>query len=320
MIAVSTPEMRAVLAATLEDLMSADERIVIVNADLGGAHKTAGLAKIFPGRVFNVGVQEANMASFAAGMATYGFIPFIVTFAPFATRRIADQLAISIAYARTNVKIIGGDPGVAAELNGGTHMTFADVGYVRSVAKMVVVEPADARQLAGLLPQIVAYPGPVYMRLFRKVRPDIYDEGQEFDLMRADVLREGTDVTLFASGIEVAEALAASEILALDGIDAEVINVATIKPLDEATVLASVRKTGVAVTCENHNVMGGLGSAITEVTAGAHPVPVLRIGSQDEFGEVGKLPYLVERFGLTSTHIAAAAIRAVQMKSATAVV
>jgi len=287
--------------------MSTDSRIVVVNADLANANGTAALQVKYPDRFFNVGVQEANMASFAAGMATYGYIPFIVTFAPFATRRIADQLMVSIAYAGTNVKIIGGDPGVTAELNGGTHMTFEDVAITRSMAGMMVVEPCDGTSLASLLPQIVAYDGPVYMRMYRKLAPVVHRAGTVLNLMRAEIVRSGRDVSLIASGIEVQQALQAAELLAHEGIEADVLDVHTIKPLDTETILASVTKTGAAVTCENHNIMGGLGSAVAELTAEKHPVRLGRIGSQDRLGQVGKLPFLLEEYRLSAPHIAAKA-------------
>lgn len=314
MIAVAEMEMRQALASTMRRLMQEDDRVVVINADLAGALGFAGFVDEFPGRAFDIGIQESNMASFAAGLASYGFKPFIVTFTAFATRRIADQLAVSIAYAHNNVKVIGGDPGVGAEFNGGTHMSFEDVGIARSIPKMVVVEPADATQMQAMLPVIKDHPDPVYLRTYRRVRPKIYDSGYTFDLHRADILREGSEVTLFAQGVLVHEALIAADLLAEQGVSAEVINIATIKPLDEETVLASVAKTGAAVSCENHNVLSGMGAAITEVTAANLPVPVLRIGSQDEFGEVGKLPYLLERFGMTGRHIADKAIQVLALK------
>lgn len=308
-------EMRDVLADSLAGVMRTDPRVVVINADLGSGHRTAGLAGEFPDRVFDVGVQEANMAGVAAGMAAYGRVPFIVSFAPFATRRIADQLMVSIFYAHTNVKVIGGDPGIAAELNGGTHMTFEDVGMVRSIPQSVVAEPADAAQLAALIPDVASYGGPVYMRTFRKQRPELPRTSRPAGLFGAETLRRGSDVTILASGILVAEALRAADMLAGDDVDAEVINVATVKPLDEGTVLESLGRTGLALTCENHNIIGGLGSAVAELTTGgAHPVPVVRVGSQDEFGEVGKLPYLQARFGMTGEHIAAVTLRALRLK------
>ena len=220
----------------LEQLMAADERVVLVDADLGRANGTIGIKKKFPDRAFNVGVAEQNMASVAAGLASYGFIPFINSFAAFASRRICDQIAISIAYAERNVKIVGTDPGIAAELNGCTHMTMEDIGVLRSIPRMVIFEPTDAMQIAKALPEIAAYDGPVYIRLFRKVAPAVFGEDYAFSLFKADLLREGTDITLFATGFMVSAALEAAETLSGQGISAEVINPHTIKPLDAETV------------------------------------------------------------------------------------
>jgi transketolase len=300
-------ELRAQLGRSLDALMADDDRIVVVNADLATANGTAALKDRYPDRFFNVGVQEANMASFAAGMAAYGFTPVIVTFAPFATRRIADQLMVSIAYAGTNVKVIGGDPGVTAELNGGTHMTFEDVAITRSMAGMMVVEPCDAVCLAALLPQVVTHDGPVYMRMYRKAAPAVHQPGTALELTRAENIRGGSDISLIASGIEVHQALLAADLLADEGISAEVLDVHTLKPLDTDTILASVMKTGAAVTCENHNIIGGLGSAVAELLAERHPMPVGRIGSRDRLGQVGTLPFLLDEYQLSATHIAAKA-------------
>lgn len=298
-------EMRKVFCNTLAGLMEKDDRIVVVDADLSKADGTHPLGAKFPDRTFNVGVAEANMACVAAGMASYGLIPFITTFAPFASRRIFDQVTISIAYAGRSVKIVGTDPGIAAELNGGTHTGVDDIGMMRGVPGMVVYEPVDNVQLAQALPQIVAHDGPVYIRMFRKVIADVFGPDYKFDLFKADVLREGVDVTLFASGIEVAKALEAADVLAKDGVRAEVINVHTIKPIDKDTILASLKKTGAAVTCENHSIYNGLGSAVMELAAENCPTPILRVGMQDRFGEVGKLDYLIKALKLTAEDIVA---------------
>lgn len=307
-------EMRAALATTLASMMRDDESIVVVNADLSGALGTAALKKEFPDRTFNVGVQEANMAGFAAGLAAYGFNPFIFSFTAFATRRMADQFAISIAYGHNNVRVVGGDPGIGAQLNGGTHMSFADLAIVRSIPGLAVVEPCDSASVAALLPQIARYDGPVYLRLFRRGRPDVYDAPAQLVLGRAEVLVPGRDVTIAASGIEVVEALTAARELAGDGISAEVIDVHTLKPLDDATLIDSVRRTGAVVTCDNHNVIGALGSAVAEITAEQYPVPLVRVGVKDRFGEVGTLDYLIDRFELSSPNIVQAARRAISLK------
>lgn len=308
-------EMRAVLAQALIDLMEKNDKVVVLDADLANADGIKKVFKAFPERGIDVGISEQNMASVAAGMAATGALPFIVTFTPFATRRICDQVTISIAYAKRNVKIIGTDPGITAELNGGTHMSVEDVGVLRSIPGMVIFEPADGEELARAIPAIAEYDGPVYVRVKRKNQDDVYEEGKcNFDLFKADILREGKDVSLFACGIMVTEALKAAALLAEEGICAEVVNVHTIKPIDAETVAASVKKTGCAVTCDNHNVIGALGSAVAETLAKKYPAPVEMIGMQDRFGQVAKLPFLIGEYQMTAEDIAAAAKKAIARK------
>lgn len=307
-------EMRQVLAEELDKIMEKDERIAVIDADLARANGTIGLRKKYPDRAFDVGIAEQNMASIAAGLAAYGFIPFIGSFTPFATRRICDQIAISIMYAKRNVKIIGTDPGISAELNGGTHMSFEDIGVIRSIPGIVIFEPVDAIQLAKSIPQIIDYDGAVYIRLFRKPLPQIFDEEYKFDLFKADVLKEGSDVSIFASGIMLNEAINAQKMLEEKGINAELVNVHTIKPIDRETVLNSVRKTGAAVTCENHNIIGGLKSAVAEVLIEEFPVPLRAIGINDHFGEVGKMDYLKNKYKMTAQDIVDACIEAIKLK------
>ncbi len=307
-------EMRQVLHDVLDQLMEKNDKIVVIDADLARANGTLALRDKYADRAFDTGVAEQNMAAMAAGMAAYGFTPFIGSFTPFATRRICDQIAISIAYAKRNVKIIGSDPGISAELNGGTHMSMEDIGVLRSIPGMVIFEPVDGMQLAKALPKIVAYDGAVYIRLFRKPAPPIFGSDYEFDLFKADLLRSGKDVTLFASGMMAKEALDAAGLLKSSGVDAEVINIHTIKPIDREAVLASARKTGAAVTCENHNTIGGLRSAVAEVLSEEFPIPVKCIGVKDQFGEVAKMDYLKSKFHMNAEDIAAAAKEAISMK------
>lgn len=307
-------EVRQVLAQVLDGMMEKDERIVVIDSDLARANGTIELRKKYPERAFDVGVAEQNMASIAAGMAAYGFIPFICTFTPFATRRICDQVAISITYAKRNVKIIGTDPGITAELNGGTHMSMEDIGVLRSIPNMIIFEPADAVQLAKALPKIAAHEGVVYTRMLRKSAPAVYGDDYEFELFKADTLREGKDVTLFASGIMVAEALKAADLLKAEGIEAEVINIHTIKPIDGEAVVRSARKTGAVVTCENHNVVGGLRSAVAEVLIEEYPVPLRSVGVKDHFGEVAKVDYLKKKYHMTAADIVAAAKEVISKK------
>ena len=306
-------EMRAVYAQCLAGLMEKDRHVCVLDADLAKASGTRGLYDRFPEQMFDCGIAEQNMASIAAGLASYGFKPWIESFTPFATRRICDQIAISIAYAKQNVKIVGTDPGISAELNGGTHMSMEDIGVLRSIPGVVIFEPVDAVQLRAAMPVINDYEGCVYVRLFRKELPDVFPADYKFDLFKADTLREGSDLTIFVSGLLTADVLNAAEKLAEEGLSCEVVNVHTIKPIDVGTVVASARKTGAVLTVENHNVIGGLHSAVLETLA-QEKIPVSAVGVPDRFGEVGKLPYLREVMGLTVDHIVAAAKQAVTLK------
>ncbi len=307
-------EMRKVFALELQEAMKENENIVVINADLAKPNGLGDLGKMYPERVLNVGVAEQNMASIAAGMSSYGFIPFICTFTPFATRRICDQIAISICYAKQNVKIVGSDPGISAEYNGGTHMSFEDIGVLRSIPNIVIVEPADNAEFQSLFPQILDYNGPVYIRMFRKATPDIFSADDRFNLFKAKTIKEGTDVSIFCSGIMVHEALEANKILEEKGINAEIINIHTIKPIDEEAVISSVKKTGAAVTAENHNIIGGLRSAVSEIVCENFPVPIRSVGVKDTFGEVGKMPYLKEIYNMTANDIVNAAVLALEAK------
>ena len=306
-------EMRAVYAECLAELMEQDKRVCLLDADLAKACGTRKLYDRFPEQCFDCGIAEQNMASIGAGLSSYGFKPWIESFTPFATRRICDQIAISIAYARQNVKIVGTDPGIAAELNGGTHMSLEDIGVLRSIPGLVIVEPVDEVQLRAAMPVLNAYERPVYLRLFRKQTPVVFDEGYRFELFKADMLREGKDLSIFVSGLLTRDCLDAVEALQAAGIDAEIINVHTIKPIDRETLIASARKTGAVLTVENHNVIGGLHSAVCEALA-QEKIPVCAVGVRDRFGEVGKMPYLREVMGLRVEDIIAAAKEAVKLK------
>jgi len=305
---MSQLEMRAVYAQTLIELAEKDERIVLLEADLMKASGTGVFKNIFPERTFNMGVAEANMVGVAAGLSAGGKIPFADTFGCFAARRTYDQFFISGNYARLNVKLVGTDPGVASEYNGGTHMPFEDMGIMRNIPKLIIFEPCDPVSLKKLVQKSAYHQGCTYMRLHRKPVTLIYPEDEEFELGKGKVLKDGTDVTLIATGaIMVAEALKAYEILKEDGISAAVIDMHTIKPVDKELILYYAKKTGCMVTCENHQVMNGLGSAVAETLAENYPVLLSRIGVRDEFGEVGKIDFLLERYQLTAGHIVSAA-------------
>ncbi len=307
-------EMRVVFCDTLEEIMSKNEKVMVVDADLARANGTLRLRDVFPERALDVGIAEQNLTSFAAGLASYGFIPFIGSFAPFATRRNCDQIAISVCYSNMNVKIVGSDPGISAELNGGTHMSFEDIGVLRSIPNIVIFEPIDAVQLKQSLYQIVEYNGPVYIRLFRKEIANIMPENYEFNLFTADKLCDGTDISIFATGLMVHEALKAVHILKEQNISAELINVHTIKPLDEETILQSVKKTNCVLTAENHNLFGGLRSAISELLCEKYPLLIKSIGVNDTFGEVAMMDYLKEKHKLNASDIVQSALEAIKLK------
>jgi transketolase len=298
----------------LIDAAKDDDRIVILEADLMKAGGTGRFKEAYPERTIDCGIQEANMIGVAAGMSAMGKIPFTHSFTAFTTRRACDQVTLSVSYAGLNVKIMGSDPSITAELNGGTHMSMEDVSIMRNIPDMVIYEPVDSAQLKAVFPQIIEHDGPVYIRLLRRAATEVFSEGEKFTLGKGHLISEGSDVTLLASGIEVAEAIKAAEELKKDGISAEVINIHTIKPLDTELVLKSAKKTGCVVTCENHSVIGGLGSAVTEFLSEEYPVPVVRIGVQDHFGEVGSTQFLMEKYHMAAVDIVAAAKKAIAKK------
>lgn len=307
-------EMRQVLAAELDKIMSENSNVVVIDADLSKPNGIAGLRKKYPDRAFEVGIAEQNMASVAAGMSSYGFIPFITTFTPFASRRICDQIAISIVYAKQNVKIIGSDPGISAEFNGGTHMSVEDIGVLRSIPNIVIFEPVDNIQLKKALPQIVDYDGAVYIRMFRKEISNVFGNDCDFDLFKASKLQDGRDVSIFCSGIMTQETMKANEILKSRGINADIINIHTIKPIDVDAIIESAKKTGAVLTVENHNIIGGLKSAVCEVLMEEFPVPLRAIGIKDQFGQVGKLPFLKEFYNMRAEDIVNAAEEVISLK------
>lgn len=294
-------EMRQVYAETVYELAQKDPQVIVMEADLSSSMSTGSLKDKLPNQYVNVGIMEANMMSLAAGLNITGRKPFLHSFGQFLTRRAFDQVFVSLAYARLSAVLVGSDAGVTAEHNGGTHMTFEDMGLMRSVPKASVYEASDPTQLAYLLKKGYEEGGVHYIRTIRKDTVKLYDENTNFE--KAQVLREGTDVTIVASGIMVAEALQAADTLAKEGIEAAVIDMFYIKPLDGETLLNSVKKTGKVVTAENHNVNNGLGSAVCEYLAENYPVPVRRIGVKEQFGQVGLTPYLQEFYGLTTENI-----------------
>ncbi len=309
-------QLRDIYSDLLVQEAEKNPQLVIVEADLTKAIKNNQFFEKHPERAINVGVAEANMIGVAAGLANMGKLPFTHTFTPFATRRVFDQVTLSVAYAGLNVKMVGSDPGVMAQLNGGTHMSLEDVGLMRNLPTMTVVEPVDGVQLAGLLPQIIAHQGPVYIRLLRQEFDPIFADGEDFELGKAKTIVEGNDITIFATGIMVKEALDAHAILKEKGIDASVVNIHTVKPIDVAAIVKEAKRTKAVVTAENHNIINGLGSAVAEVLAENYPVPMERVGVKDHFGEVGKKDFLMEKFGLKAKNIVAAVENVLKRKEA----
>lgn len=273
--------------------------LVVLDADLAGATKTGVFKKAFPDRHIDCGIAECNMTGIAAGLSTCGKIPFISSFAMFAAGRNFEQVRNSIGYPHLNVKIGATHAGITVGEDGATHQCNEDVALMRTIPGMTVIVPSDDVEAKAAVRAAIEMNGPVYLRFGRAAVPVINDRPDyKFEIGKGVLLREGKDVTIIASGITVASALDAAEMLAKDGIDAEVINIHTIKPLDEELVLASAKKTGRVVTAEEHTVIGGLGSAVCDCLSEKHPTPVLRIGMQDKFGESGTANALVEKYGL----------------------
>ena len=297
-------EMRFAYCAALEQCMREDPRIVALDADLMTPLGILEMWKRYPDRIFNCGIQEANMVGMAAGMAKEGKRPFVHTFGVFASRRACDQIYMSCAYAGNPVCIVGSDPGVASALNGGTHAPNEDIAILRACPGMTIVEPADSCSLRSLVSQLAALDRPSYLRLFRRQRPCIYSESEPFAIGRAKVLAQGGDAAVLACGIEGYEALGAAARLKKEGIHVRVLDMFSIKPLDEQAVIAAAEETGAVVTAENHNIIGGLGSAVAELLAEQCPVPVERVGIRDQFGQVGPMDWLMEHYMLTADTIA----------------
>jgi transketolase len=297
-------EMRAVYCDTLKRLAGENQNIVIVEADLMRASGTMPFKTAYPERAIDAGVAEANMVGIAAGLSVAGKIPFAATFGCFASRRVFDQFFLSANYARLNVKLTGTDPGISAAFNGGTHMPFEDIGMMRLIPRLVILEPSDPVSLEKLLEQNAAYYGCSYMRLHRKAVPSLYKPEEKFSLGKSKVLRDGGDITIAALGaIMVSEALKAAKLLAEREISAAVIDVLTVKPLDRDLVLSYAAKTGRIITAENHQINGGLGGVVAELLSRERPTPMAMIGVHDEFGEVGTQEWLQERFKLTAAEI-----------------
>lgn len=301
-------ELRATYAGTLVELAAEDSRIVDLEADLMGAGGMGVFRKAFPERLIDVGIAEQSMVAMAAGLSFTGFIPFLHTFGPFATRRPCDQIYISCAYAGANVKLCGSDPGVTGTLNGGTHQAMEDVALLRPIPGITILEPCDHTQMAWAVRTAARTQGLFYIRMYRKGCDQVYAPGSDFSIGKGEILRPGNDAVIFTCGaVMVEQSLAAAAELAAEGVQVRVVDCFSIKPLDRDLVVCCARETGAVVTAENHFTTGGLHSAVAEaLTESGTAVAYGNVGVRDRFGEVGPLEGLLERFGLTGRHIAAA--------------
>jgi transketolase len=311
MYGVAEGNIRALFGNALVALGQTNPNVIVLDCQTAMPTAAVAFAKAFPERFIDLGIAEQNAVSVAAGLARMGFIPIVPLFACFSSRRALDQVTIQAAYANLNVKVCGLYAGLTSPNTGATHQMISDLAIMRSIPNLTVVEPADALEMSQALSAVVLHRGPVYFRLVRGdiggPCPRVTPEGYEFRLGKAALLREGADVTLIGSGLMVSRCLQAAEILAAEGIAADVINLSTIKPLDADLIVARARRTGAVVTAENHTVLGGLGGAVAEVLGDACPVPLRRVGIRDEFGTSGPLEELFPHYGLTAEAVCAAA-------------
>lgn len=288
--------------------------VVALDADLSGSTKTSKFAKAFPDRFFNIGIAEQDMMGTAAGLAIGGKLPFASTFAVFATGRAWEQIRQSICYPNLNVKIVASHAGVTVGEDGGSHQSVEDIAVMRVLPHMTVIVPADGVETAQAIEAIAEHTGPCYVRTGRNKVPVVCPPGYRFRIGKAHELHAGKDVTIIATGIMVAEALKARDLLLSEGIDSGVINMSTLKPLDAGAVIAAAKRCGAVVTAEEHSIIGGLGSAVAEVLAESHPAPMARIGIRDQFGTSGDPEGLLRHYKLSAADIVAGAKEAIGKK------
>ncbi len=299
----------------LVELGEKNKNVVVLDADLAAATKTGAFKKAFPERFFDTGIAEGNMMSLAGGLATTGFTVFASTFAMFAAGRAFEQVRNTICYPSLNVKIGATHAGISVGEDGASHQCCEDIALMRSIPGMVIINPADDVEARAAVFAAAEYEGPVYMRFGRLAVPRVFDENYKFEIGKAVTLKEGTDVTIIATGLMVNEAIEAAKILESEGVSVELINIHTIKPLDKEAVINSAKKTGCVVTAEEHNIIGGLGSAVTEALSEEYPVPVVRVGVNDTFGKSGPAADLLHLYGLDSDNIVKNAKTAIQKKT-----
>lgn len=297
-------ELRDCVVETLQELMKDDDKITALEADLGGASGFTKIKRTNPERFIQCGIAEANMMGVAAGLSLTGFKPFTHTFAPFATRRVFDQLFLSGAYAGNTINVYGSDPGFSVASNGGTHTAWEDVALIREIPGAVICDPADDVQMEWIIKEFLKMEGIHYVRSNRKAVRNVYKKGSSFKIGQGNILKEGKDILIIAAGQLVSEALDCAEELEKEGYSVEVIDMFTIKPLDEKLLIKEAKGKSKIVTIENHSIYGGLGSAVSEVIAeNGISVPVKRIGVKEKFGQVGTAEFLQEEFGLTAKQI-----------------
>lgn len=306
---------RVAYGKALLELGKENSNIVVLDADLSGSTQTKLFAKEFPDRFFNMGIAEQNMIGVACGLSSCGKIPFASSFAMFACGRAWEFVRNSICHNMFNVKVCATHAGLTVGEDGGSHQIIEDIAIMRAIPHMTVIVPADATEAKFATRAIAEYFGPVYMRLSRAASPVLFDENNfEFKIGKVKIIKGGIDVSIFACGVMVSKALEARDLLEKEGISAEIVNVSTIKPLDKETIISSVQKTGSAVSCEEHNIHGGLGDAIANVLAEHYPVPMKIVAVQDQFGQSGKSEELLVHYGLTKDNIILAAKEAIKRK------
>lgn len=297
--------------------MKKNENLMHVEADLGLSILKLDakiIEDVFPFQYLDVGIQEANAVGVAAGLSALGFVPFVHSFAPFISRRACDQVFISGAYSKSNIKLIGSDPGIMAAFNGGTHMPFEDVAIMSAIPEMTIVEPADTIIAEEVFKLAEKQEGMFYIRFTRKNAAQLYEEGSTFEIGKGNIIKEGNDVTIIACGIMVEEGLKAVEALKAEGISARLVDMFTIKPIDKELILKCAEETGAIVTAENHSVIGGLGAMVANVVNEECLIPLERVGVQDRFGQVGDVEFLKQEYGLTAEEIVKKAKKAISRK------
>lgn len=297
-------ELKLVFSETLQKIMDENPNVIALEADLGGASSFLNIKKTHPDQFLDVGIAEANMIGTAAGLSMLGYIPFVHSFCPFASRRVEDQVFLAGAYSKNTINIYSSDPGVCAATNGGTHTSFEDLAFMRALPEALVFDPADDVQLAWLIRELISRKGIHYIRASRKAAARIYENGSSFEIGKGNILKEGNTVLLISMGEVLHDALEAAYELEKQGISAEVIDMFTVKPLDKDLIIKESQGKKLVITFENHSIINGLGSAVADVLAEhASQIPLKKIGICDQFGQVGSVEYLKTAYGLTKQHV-----------------